>query len=134
MEAVQKVYEFLADAKTYYLATVENDQPRVRIYGTYLLFEDNLYIMAFRRTNAVEQLKSNPKAEIATFNKGNLLRLTCKLTEDDRQEVRDAMAEKMPSLKDVAGEKNQNFVMMKVTNATAVISQGLSEGGETYSF
>jgi uncharacterized pyridoxamine 5'-phosphate oxidase family protein len=134
MEAVQKVYEFLADAKTYYLATVENDQPRVRIYGTYLLFEDNLYIMAFRRTNAVEQLKSNPKAEIATFNKGNLLRLTCKLTEDDRQEVRDAMAEKMPSLKDVAGEKNQNFVMMKVTEATAVIAPAMSEEGETYRF
>lgn len=134
MEAVQKVYEFLADAKTYYLATVENDQPRVRIYGTYLLFEDNLYIMAFRRTNAVGQLESNNKAEIATFHNGQQLRLTCQLTEDDRQEVRNAMAEKMPMLKDVAGERYRNFVMMKVTHATAVISQGLSEGGETYSF
>lgn len=134
MEAVQRVYEFLDNAKTYYLATVEGGQPRVRVYGTSLLFEGNLYIMAFRRTNAVEQLKSNPKAEIATFNKGQQLRLTCQLTEDDRQEVRNAMAEKMPSLKDVAGERYQNFVMMKVTNATAVISQGLSEGEETYSF
>ncbi|MGP1476355.1 MAG: pyridoxamine 5'-phosphate oxidase family protein [Phocaeicola sp.] len=134
MEAVQNVYEFLEEAKTYFLATVENDQPRVRIYGTNLLFEGNLYIMAFRRTNAVDQLKANSKAEIATFCGGKQLRLTCRLVEDDRQAVRDAMAEKMPSLKAVAGEKYANFVMMKVTEATAVISKGLSEEGEVCRF
>ena len=90
--------------------------------------------MAFRRTNAVDQLKTNPKAEIATFHQGKQLRLACKLVEDDRQEVRDAMAAKMPSLKDVAGEKNENFVMMKVTEATATIAPALSDKGETCTF
>ncbi|NLV52302.1 MAG: NimC/NimA family protein [Bacteroidales bacterium] len=132
MEAVKRVYEFLEDAKTYYLATVENDQPRVRVYGTVLLFEESLYIMAFRRTNAVDQLKANPKAEIATF-KGKQLRMVCRLVEDDRQEVKDAMAEKMPSLKEVAGEKNQNFVMLRVTEATATIAD-MAGHSETFSF
>ena len=132
IEAVKRVYEFLEDAKTYYLATVENDQPRVRVYGTVLLFEESLYIMAFRRTNAVDQLKANPKAEIATF-KGRQLRMVCRLVEDDRQEVKDAMAEKMPSLKEVAGEKNQNFVMLRVTEATATIAD-MAGHSETFSF
>lgn len=132
MEAVKRVHEFLEDAKTYYLATVENDQPRVRVYGTVLLFEESLYIMAFRRTNAVDQLKANPKAEIATF-KGKQLRMVCRLVEDDRQEVKDAMAEKMPSLKEVAGEKNQNFVMLRVTEATATIAD-MAGHSETFSF
>ena len=38
MEGIQKVYDFLEKAGTFYLATVEGDQPRVRPYGGMLLF------------------------------------------------------------------------------------------------
>ena len=44
MEAIQKVYQFLDEAQTYYLATVEGDQPRVRAFGTSLLYDGRLYI------------------------------------------------------------------------------------------
>ena len=52
MEAIQKVYDFLEKAGTFYLATVEGDQPRVRPYGAMLFFEGKIYIMAFGKTNA----------------------------------------------------------------------------------
>ena len=41
---MQEVYEFLKKCGTYYLATVEGDQPRVRAFGTIDLFEGKLYI------------------------------------------------------------------------------------------
>lgn len=41
---MQKVYDFLKKCKTYYLATVEDGQPRVRPFGTADIFEDRLYI------------------------------------------------------------------------------------------
>ena len=41
MEATKKVFDFLEKAGTFYLATVEGDQPRVRPYGAMLYFEDN---------------------------------------------------------------------------------------------
>ena len=44
MEAVERVYEFLEEAKTYYLATVEGDQPRVRPFGAVLLYDGRLYL------------------------------------------------------------------------------------------
>lgn len=121
MEAVKQVYDFMDKAGVYFLATVDGDQPRVRVYGTSLLFEDQLYIMAFNHTATIDQLRANPKAEIAAF-KGKQLRMTCKLVEDSRQEIKDAMAAKMPALKDAAGERNQNFIMLRVTDATATIS------------
>ena len=37
MEGIEKVCQFLDDAGTYYLATVEGDQPRVRPFGTALV-------------------------------------------------------------------------------------------------
>jgi uncharacterized pyridoxamine 5'-phosphate oxidase family protein len=44
MEALEKICKFIDDAGTYYLATVEGDQPRVRPFGTILLYDGKLYI------------------------------------------------------------------------------------------
>ena len=45
---MEEVYEFLKKCGTYYLATVEGDQPRVRAFGTIDLFEGKLYIQTGR--------------------------------------------------------------------------------------
>ena len=67
MEKVKKVYDFLENAGTFYLATVEGDQPRVRPYGAMLFYEGMIYIMAFGKTNATRQIAANCKAEICAF-------------------------------------------------------------------
>ena len=41
---MKKVYDFLKAAGTYYLATLDADQPRVCPFGTVNIFEDKLYI------------------------------------------------------------------------------------------
>ena len=38
---MERVAKFLKEAETYYLATVEGDQPRVRPFGTAHIFEGN---------------------------------------------------------------------------------------------
>ncbi len=38
---IQEVYEFLKKCQTYYLATVEGDQPRVRPFGTVEILKEN---------------------------------------------------------------------------------------------
>lgn len=40
---VERVARFLQEAGTYYLATAEGDQPRVRPFGTAHVFEGKLY-------------------------------------------------------------------------------------------
>ena len=41
---MEQVVKFLKEAGTYYLASVEGDQPRVRPFGTAHIFENKLYI------------------------------------------------------------------------------------------
>ena len=41
---MKETYEFLKKCGTYYLATMDGDQPRVRPFGTINLFEGKLYI------------------------------------------------------------------------------------------
>ncbi|MBQ5975994.1 MAG: pyridoxamine 5'-phosphate oxidase family protein [Bacteroidales bacterium] len=118
MEDIQKVYDFLEKAGTFYLATVEDGQPRVRPYGAMLFFEDKIYIMAFGKTNATRQIAANPKAEICAF-KGQTLRIECELVEDNRPEVGKALVDKMPVLKPALGENGENGVMYYLKNAKA---------------
>ena len=57
---MNRVYDFLKKAGTYYLATVEGDQPRVRPFGTALLFEDKIYIQTGKIKPVAKQIASNP--------------------------------------------------------------------------
>ncbi len=132
MDNVKKVYDFLEDAKTFYLATVEGDQPRVRPYGAMLMFEGRIYIMAFGQTNATQQIAQNQKAEICAF-KGQTLRIECRLVADNRPEVGKALVDKMPVLKPALGENGENGVMYYLKDATATFFK-MMEPVETIKF
>ena len=118
MEATKKVFEFLESAGTFYLATVEGDQPRVRPYGAMLYYEDKIYIRAFGMTNATRQIAANPKAEICAF-KGKTLRIQCTLVEDNRPEVVKALVDKMTVLKPILGDNGEKGVMYYLKDAKA---------------
>lgn len=84
---MERVVKFLKDAETYYLATVDGDQPRVRPFGTAHIFEGKLYIQTGKVKDVSRQLHANPKAEICAFKNGEWLRVAGELIEDDRREV-----------------------------------------------
>ena len=62
---MNRVYEFLKAAETYYLATVEGDQPRVRPFGTVHLFEGKLYIQTGKGKSVANRSKPTPKWNFA---------------------------------------------------------------------
>ena len=122
MSNIEKVYQFLHDAGTYYLATVEGDQPRVRPFGTILLYEDKLYIQTEKRKDVSRQLAENPNAEVCAFMNGTWLRVSGNLVNDDRREVKVAMLEKYPGLKNMYSADDDNTQVLYFKDATAVFS------------
>ena len=76
---MNEVYEFLKKCGTYYLATVEGDQPRVRPFGTVDIFEGKLYIQTGKVKAVSKQLQANPKAEICAFADGTWVRVAGEL-------------------------------------------------------
>ena len=122
MTNVERVYEFLETAGTYYLATVEGDQPRVRAFGTQLLYEGKLYIQTGKIKPVSKQIKANPKVEICAFKDGQWLRLSGILEEDDRREVKKAMLDKMPSLRAMYNEDDGNTEMLYFKSGEATFS------------
>lgn len=58
---MERVEKFLKEAETYYLATVEGDQPRVRPFGTVHIFEGKLYIQTGKIKEVPKQLHANQR-------------------------------------------------------------------------
>ncbi len=122
VERMERVEKFLKDAGTYYLATVEGDQPRVRPFGTAHIFEGRLYIQTGKKKDVSKQLHLNPKAEICAFMNGEWLRVSGELIEDDRREARVSMLDAYPSLKKMYDADDGNTEVFYFRNATAVFS------------
>lgn len=112
MESIEKIYNFLEETKSYALATVDGDQPRVRIFGTALLYEGKLYIQTGKSKDVAKQIAANPKVEICACKGSEWLRLCGQLAEDDRREVKVAMLEKMPELKAMYNPDDGNMEML----------------------
>lgn len=130
---MERVYRFLKDAQVYYLATTEGDQPRVRPFGTVLLFEGKLYIQTGKAKDVSKQLAANGKAEICAMKDSDWIRVTGTLVEDDRREARKAMLDAYPNLRAMYSEDDGNTQVLYFKDATATISSFTREP-ETISF
>ncbi len=119
---MERAYDFLKKAGTYYLATMDGDQPRVRPFGTVDLFDGRLYIQTGKKKDVAKQLAKNPKAEICAFMDGKWLRLSGELVEDDRREARKHMLDAYPSLRAMYNEDDGNTLVLYFRNARAVFS------------
>ncbi len=116
---MQEVYEFLKKCQTYYLATLDGDQPRVRPFGTVAIFEGRLYIQTGKIKAVSRQLQANPKAEICAFADGKWVRVAGKLIRDDRLEAKTYMLDQYPQLKGMYSADDDNTEVLYFEDATA---------------
>lgn len=119
---MQRVLDFLKECGTYYLATMDGDQPRVRPFGTINEFEGKLYIQTGKVKEVSKQLHINPKAEICAFKDGKWLRLECELIEDDNRAAREDMLDNYPTLRAMYDEDDGNTEVFYIRNAKATFS------------
>ena len=130
---MNEVYEFLKQAKIYYLATVEGDRPRVRPFGTVDIFEGRLYIQTGKSKSVSKQLQINPNAELCAFMDGRWLRVSGTLRRDDRVEAKAHMLDSYPELKAMYSADDDNTEVLFFENAVATFCS-FSEPPKTVTF
>ena len=119
---MKEVYEFLKQAGTYYLATVEGDQPRVRPFGTIDLFEDKLYIQTGKVKAVAQQMKTNPKVEISAMTPdGKWIRIAAEVVLDENIKAQEHMLDAYPTLKGMYQPGDGNTEVYYLKNAVAQI-------------
>ena len=63
---MNEVLNFLTDNPTFYLATLDGNEPKVRPFGFIMEYEGKLYFCTSNTKNVSKQLKANPNFEIST--------------------------------------------------------------------
>ena len=130
---MKEVYDFLKKCGTYYLATDDNGQPRVRPFGTVDLFDGGLYFQTGKVKDVARQISANSKVEICAFNGSEWIRVRAEAKEDDRREARVHMLEAYPELQAMYSPDDGNMQRLYFKNATAVFSS-FTSAPETIQF
>jgi uncharacterized pyridoxamine 5'-phosphate oxidase family protein len=125
--SMQEVYEFLKKCGSYYIATADGDQPRVRPFGTVNIFENKLYIQTGKVKDVSKQMKKNPKVELCAVAGDKWVRVAATAVEDDRVEARQKMLEAYPQLTRMYAADDGNCQVLYLKDATATF---YSFGGE----
>ena len=118
---MKEVQEFLKECGVYYLATVDNNVPKVRPFGTAEIFEDHLYIQTGKKKDVYKQIEANNNVEICAFKDGKWIRIAGKLVPDDRVEAKKDMLDKNPNLRGMYNELDDNTIVLYFESAIATI-------------
>jgi uncharacterized pyridoxamine 5'-phosphate oxidase family protein len=118
---MNQIARFLADAKTFYLATTEDHQPRVRPFGAVAEWDGKTYICTSNQKKVFAQILKNPQVEIAGMVGDKWIRLTGKLAVDPRPEARKAMLKANPMLQKLYKADDGLFEVLFFTEATALV-------------
>ena len=110
--SMQKTYQFIKDAEHYFIATVENDQPRVRPFGTIHIFEGKLYIQMGRKKKVAQQILANGKVEICAMKGDEWIRVSGVLVDDNRREPKVSMLDEYESLKSMYSADDDNTMVL----------------------
>ena len=119
---MNEVLEFLKNAGTYYLATNEDGQPRVRPFGTIHEFEGKLYFQTGKVKSISKQLHANPKIELCAMVGGEWIRVEAVAVEDENRAAKVSMLEAYPSLKAMYSPDDDNTEVWYLRNVTATVS------------
>jgi uncharacterized pyridoxamine 5'-phosphate oxidase family protein len=121
MTAVEATFEFLKKAGTYFIATEDGKQPRVRPFASYDIIEGKLYFQTSNQKNVYKEIIENPKIEISAVYKNEWIRLSAEAVLDDRIESRKKMLDDMPMLRKMYNENDGKCAVFFLKSANATI-------------
>lgn len=130
---MEEVYKFLKTCGTYYLATLDGDQPRVRPFGTIDLYNGQLTIQTGRKKDVAKQMLANPQVELCAFDGSRWLRVAAKAVEVPEVAAQAHMLNQYPNLHNSYAPGDGNTMIFALTEATATFSS-FTEPGYTVTF
>jgi uncharacterized pyridoxamine 5'-phosphate oxidase family protein len=125
---MEEILKFLQECKIFYLATVENDQPRVRPMGFVMNYEGKLSFGTSNKKDVFKQMKANPKVEICASTAGKWLRICGSVGFNPNKAAKEKALELSPILKNMYSADDGVFEIFHFENATATFTD--MQGGK----
>ena len=119
---MERIYNFIKEAQTYFIASVDGDQPRVRPFGTIDMFNGKLGIQTGKVKDVFKQIEANPKVELCAFKDGVWLRVCGEMYADESVEAVDHMLSAYPHLRAMYTPGDGNSVVLFFKSGVATFS------------
>ena len=119
---MKEVYDFLKKCGVFYLATIDNDKPRVRPFGAINIYNDKIYIQTGKIKNVSKQIEKNNNVEICGFYEGKWIRVEAKAIRDENRDAKVSMLDANPELKGMYSADDDNTEVLYLENVKATIS------------
>lgn len=111
-----EVIDLIRDAGLGFLATTENNQPRVRPMMPYLSDDNELLLALLSRSRSIEQIRKNPQVEFCFVDRKMwYARLTGKAAISQDMKKKETLWNNVPMLKQYfGGIEDPNFIMVEI--------------------
>lgn len=119
---MEEIYQFLKACGTYYLATMDGEQPRVRPFGTVDLWKGRLTIQTGRKKEVARQMLTNPKVELCAFDGQRWLRVAARAVEVPEVDAQAHMLDAYPNLRAMYAPGDGNTMIFALTEGSATFS------------
>ena len=129
---MSKITEYLQATGTFFLATVDGDQPRLRPLGAYAEVDGLTYFGVGDYKDVYKQLVANPKCElVACKADGHWMRLTDVAKFDDDPQYAEAIFQFMPNLRDLYSPESGHIMKTFYIDPVAAVDIPVMGPGES---
>ena len=125
---LERIETILKQAKTFFFATIDGDQARVRPFGAVQEIDDKLYFCTNNHKNVYKNMQENPKIEIcAMISDERWIRVSGKAEFVYDVETKIAMLDANPELRKMYNEEDKIFEVFYLSNLAATIYSMVDE-------
>jgi len=125
MEAkMSRTYEFLQECGIYYIATINENVPAVRPFGSVMEYEGELYISTAKYKSVYEQFIKNNFIQIVALKAGtrDWIRINGKVVEIHDLKIKQAMLDDSEKLAKRFNKDSEDFILLKIIEMNSAVN------------
>lgn len=119
MDHIQKVNNYLSDAGTFFISTVDGDKPKCRPFGFHMLHDGKIYFGMGTFKDVYQQITQNPNVEVCAMQGREFLRYYGTAVFSTDESLSKQALDSMPQIKAMYEANGYKMAMFYLDNATA---------------
>ena len=121
MSNSEKVFNFLNEAKVFYLSTIDGDKPRCRPLGLKSLIDGKVYFGVGEFKNVYKQLVANPNCELVGLKGGEWIRINGKAVFEKDYKLAEKILDENKHLKEMYEKNNWKIMIFHIEGTVEII-------------
>lgn len=112
--SIHHCYIFIRECGYFFLATSADNQPKLRPFGMIYTNDETLFIATDKRKKVYDDLKKNPKIEIASYNLNThkWIRISGKAEIESSNQIKEEMMNIYPNLIQTYHNENEMYLVI----------------------